>query len=150
MTDYPKKPRVWLVEDSEADELLMRAALHLDGLDCDFQVSVDGEKAMEFLDALDNGRILPPVPNVVLLDLNLPRKGGAKVLERIRQSPFCGSTPVIIVSSSDSSRDRTQVSHLGATQYFQKPLDLTEFMKLGPLVREVLDSRHPAPVVARS
>jgi len=143
----PRRLKIWLVEDSEADELLMRAALNLDGLDCEFQVLVDGEKAIEFLDALDSGQVSPK-PHAVLLDLNLPRKGGAKVLERIRQSPLCGSVPVIIVSSSDSSRDKTQVSRLGATRYFQKPLDLTEFMKLGPLVREILDNPDPVQAAA--
>ena len=128
---------VLLVEDSEADELLMRAALKLDGLECDFVVSEDGEKAIDLIDRLDHGE-MNPRPSVVLLDLNLPKKSGVKVLERIRQSPECGEIPVVIVSSSDSPRDQAQVSRLGATRYFQKPLDLMEFMKLGPLVREVV------------
>src|SRR6185312_5979317 len=133
----PEMLQVWLVEDSEADELLMRAALNLDGLDCEFQVSPDGEKAIEFIEALDNGEAWHR-PHIVLLDLNLPRKGGARVLEKIRRSQRCAGVPVVVVSSSDSPGDRTQVSRLGATRYFQKPLDLVEFMKLGPLVREVL------------
>ena len=137
MNHNPATFHIWLVEDSEADELLMRAALKMDGLDCEFQVSVDGEKAIEFIEALDSGEARPR-PQVVLLDLNLPRKGGARVLERIRQSPNCARVPVVIVTSSDSPGDKAQVSRLGATRYFQKPLDLMEFMKLGPLVREIL------------
>jgi chemotaxis family two-component system response regulator Rcp1 len=131
---------IWLVEDSEADELLMRSALKLDGLDCDFEVSADGEKAIEFIDAVDSGQASLR-PDVVLLDLNLPRKGGARVLERIRHSSKCASVPVVVVTSSDSPGDKAQVSRLGATRYFQKPLDLMEFMKLGPLVREILSGR---------
>jgi CheY-like chemotaxis protein len=146
MIHNPGTFQVWLVEDSEADELLMRAALKLDGLDCEFQVSVDGEKAIEFIDALDSGEARPR-PQVVLLDLNLPRKGGTRVLERIRQSPNCASVPVVIVTSSDSPRDKAQVSRLGATRYFQKPLDLVEFMKLGPLVRDILNSENPGTQV---
>ncbi|MCU1326869.1 MAG: response regulator receiver protein [Bryobacterales bacterium] len=133
---------VLLVEDSEADELLMRAALKLDGLDCDFLVSEDGEKAIELIDRLDHGTV-DPRPNVVLLDLNLPKKSGAKVLEFIRQSRRCSEIPVIVVSSSDSPRDQAQASRLGATRYFQKPLDLMEFMKLGPVVRETLGNGTP-------
>lgn len=129
--------QVWLVEDSEADELLMRAALKLDGLDCEFQVSPDGEKAIEYIEALDSGEAWHR-PDIVLLDLNLPRKGGARVLEKIRHSVACARVPVVVVTSSDSPGDKTQVSRLGATRYFQKPLDLVEFMKLGPLVRDVL------------
>jgi CheY-like chemotaxis protein len=134
---HPEAYHVWLVEDSEADELLMRSALKLDGLDCEFDVSPDGEKAIEFIEALDDGGSRPR-PDIVLLDLNLPRKGGARVLERIRQSPKCSRVPVVVVTSSDSPGDKSQVSRLGATRYFQKPLDLMEFLKLGPLVREVL------------
>src|SRR5579862_1971869 len=104
---------VWLVEDSEADELLMRAALKLDGLDCEFQVSPDGEKAIEFIEAIDSGTAWHR-PHVVLLDLNLPRKGGARVLERIRHSQRCGGVPVVVVTSSDSPGDKSQASRLGA------------------------------------
>jgi len=145
----PEMLQVWLVEDSEADELLMRAALNLDGLDCEFQVSPDGEKAIEFIEALDNGEAWHR-PHIVLLDLNLPRKGGARVLEKIRRSQRCARIPVVVVTSSDSPGDRTQVSRLGATRYFQKPLDLVEFMKLGPLVREVLQLHAAAGQTASS
>src|SRR5580658_2967861 len=98
---HPGVYQIWLVEDSEADELLMRSALKLDGLDCEFQVSVDGEKAIEFIEELDTDNARHR-PDVVLLDLNLPRKGGARVLERIRQSPNCARIPVVVVTSSDS------------------------------------------------
>jgi len=145
----PGRLQVWLVEDSEADELLMRAALKLDGLDCEFQVSPDGEKAIELVEAMDRGETWHR-PHVVLLDLNLPRKGGARVLERIRHSQKCARVPVVVVTSSDSPGDKSQASRLGATRYFQKPLDLVEFMKLGPLVREVLNSGHPVPQSATS
>lgn len=134
-----EKFHIWLVEDSEADELLMRQALKLNGIDCDFQVSEDGEKAIDYIEAIDKSGV-GPHPDIVLLDLNLPRKSGARVLERIRQSPKCGRVPVVIVTSSDSRGDKGQAARLGATRYFQKPLDLGEFMKLGPLVREVLDA----------
>lgn len=138
-----EKFHIWLVEDSEADELLMRQALKLEGIDCNFLVSQDGEKAIDFVESLDTTE-LAPYPHVVLLDLNLPRKSGARVLERIRQSPRVGRVPVIVVTSSDSPGDKGQAARLGATRYFQKPLDLAEFMKLGPLVREVLSGSSPA------
>lgn len=138
-----EKLHIWLVEDSEADELLMRQALKMDGMDCDFQVSEDGEKAINFIEAIDKTDT-GIYPHIVLLDLNLPRKGGARVLERIRQSPKCGCVPVVIVTSSDSPGDKGQAARLGATRYFQKPLDLGEFMKLGPLVREVLNNGRSA------
>jgi DNA-binding response OmpR family regulator len=134
--------QVWLVEDSEADELLMRTALKLEGLRCEFQVSTDGEKAIEYIDAIDSNRA-PYRPDVVLLDLNLPRKGGVRVLERFQNS-VCSSVPVVVVTSSDSPDDKDKVSRLGATRYFKKPLDLQEFMELGSLIRNVLNTGRPA------
>lgn len=133
--------QVWLVEDNEADQFLMREALGLEGLECKFQVSKDGESAISAIEAIDGGTL--PQPDIVLLDLNLPRKGGARVLERIRRSRNCAHIPVVIVTSSESPTDKAQVSFLGATRYFHKPLDLTEFMKLGPLVRDMLKSANP-------
>ena len=146
MIPIPQTCQVWLVEDSEADEFLMREALKLEGLNCEFQVSKDGEKAMSAIEAIDGGS--QPQPDVVLLDLNLPRKGGARVLERIRRSRNCAHVPVVIVTSSDSPTDKAQVSFLGATRYFQKPLDLAEFMKLGPLVRDMLSGESPTSQMA--
>ena len=137
-----KKIHIWLVEDSETDEFLMRRALTLDGIDCEFQVSEDGEKATLFIDELDRVESCTQ-PHIVLLDLHLPRKSGSSVLERIRQSPRCGNVPVVIVTSSGSFGDKDRVSRLGATRYFQKPVDLSGFMKLGPLVREVLNIATP-------
>ena len=128
---------VWLVEDSEADELLMRAALKLDGLDCEFQVSPDGEKAIEFIEAIDSGTAWHR-PHVVLLDLNLPRATGNRILARIRGSHRCTGMPIIIVTSSDSPVDRAAAAESGATGYFQKPGDLAGFMQLGRIVRDAL------------
>jgi DNA-binding response OmpR family regulator len=143
LTYMKEKLNVLLVEDSEADEFLMRQALKLDGLDCEFQVYDDGEKAIDWIESIDRSETVLQ-PHIVLLDLNLPRKNGAKVLERIRLSRRCGRVPVVIVTSSDSLSDKGQVDRLGATRYFQKPLDLGAFMKLGPLVREVLGREEPA------
>ena len=137
---------------AKPDELLMSraAALKLSTVWIgEFQVSPDGEKAIEFIEALDNG-VAWHRPHIVLkLDLNLPRKGGARVLERIRHSQICARVPVVVVTSSDSPGDKSQVSRLGATRYFQKPLYLVVFMKLGPLVREVLDLQ-PGWLIAKT
>ena len=76
--------------------------------------------------------------DIILLDLNLPKRNGTQVLERVRRSASCGSVPVVILTSSDSPRDRSQVAELRATQYFRKPSRLDDFMKLGPLVKDLL------------
>jgi DNA-binding response OmpR family regulator len=82
-------------------------------------------------------------PDLVILDINLPRKSGREVLRALRQSPNCGRTPVLVVTSSDSQRDRDEMANLGASLYFRKPSDYNEFMKLGDVVKTLLAKERP-------
>jgi CheY-like chemotaxis protein len=88
------------------------------------------------MDTVDGGET--SAPSLALLDLNLPRANGNRILTRIRQSPRAGSIPIIIVTSSDSPLDRDAAAKLGASGYFQKPGDLAGFMQLGQVVRDAL------------
>jgi CheY-like chemotaxis protein len=130
-----------LVEDAEPDVFLVREALELSGLEFSLRVFDDGEKAAEFLDEVDRDDAAPR-PQLLLLDLNIPKKTGAEVLERVRKSPRCGRLPVIVLTSSDSPKDREITTRLGATHYFRKPSRLAEFMKLGDVVRDLLAARN--------
>lgn len=126
-----------LAEDNMGDVHLVREALSLDGLDVELTYHRDGEQVERYIDDIDAGKT--PCPDVVLLDLNLPKRDGAALLARLRDSGTCRSIPVIIVTSSNSQRDRDITSRLGATRYFCKPADFDAFMRLGALVREVVD-----------
>lgn len=126
-----------LVEDAEPDVLLVREALEQSGLVFELKVFDDGEQGVEFVETMDRDESLVR-PHLFLLDLNLPKKTGMQILERVRQSPRCGQIPVVILTSSDSQRDKSQAADVNATGYFRKPSRLDEFMKLGPYVRELL------------
>ena len=126
-----------LVEDAEPDVLLVREALEQSGLEFELLVFDDGEQGVAFIENMDRDASLVR-PNLFLLDLNLPKKTGGQILERVRQSPRCGQVPVVILTSSDSQKDKTQAADLKATGYFRKPSRLDEFMKLGPYVRDLL------------
>ena len=132
-----------LVEDAEPDVLLVREALQQSGLEFDLRVFDDGEQGVDFVDAIDRNAALSP-PHLFLLDLNLPRKTGGQILERVRQSRTCGMVPVVILTSSDSHKDKAQAALLNATGYFRKPSRLDEFMKLGPYVRDLLSREGQA------
>ena len=132
-----------LVEDAEPDVLLVREALEQSGLDFDLQVFDDGEQGVEFIETMDRDVNLHR-PHLFLLDLNLPKKTGGQILERVRQSPTCGQVPVVILTSSDSQKDKAQAAFLNATGYFRKPSRLDEFMKLGPYVRDLLQRQSEA------
>lgn len=129
--------KIVLIEDAEADIFLVREALQQAGLNFQLKVLNDGEKAVDFIDTLDSSDSMS-CPNLILLDLNLPKKGGDQILERMRRSPRCACVPVIVVTSSDSPKDKAETARLGATKYFRKPSHLDEFMQLGPLVRDLL------------
>jgi CheY-like chemotaxis protein len=112
-------------------------ALAEERLDCGLYVVRDGAIAIDFIEQVDadDGH---PCPDLVLLDLNLPKVSGEEVLKRVRVSPRCGRTKVLIISSSNAPSDRERAMALGATGYFRKPSSLDEFMQLGPKVREML------------
>lgn len=130
---------ILLIEDAEPDVFLVREALKNAGLDFELNVLDDGEKAIEYIDRLDRNHSAA-CPQLVLLDLNLPKRTGDQILEHMRHSDRCKHVPVVVVTSSDSPRDKAEASRLGATRYFRKPSRLDEFMELGPMVRELVEN----------
>ena len=128
---------ILLVEDNAADVFFVREALRSEGIESELFVAQDGGKAVEFIESAEFSRDAP-CPQVILLDLNLPRKSGAEVLLRITQSSRLAQVPVVIVTSSDAPGDREETARLGARRYFVKPRDLDEYLKLGLVVKDVL------------
>jgi two-component system, chemotaxis family, response regulator Rcp1 len=131
-----------VVEDSPADIFLVKEAMKEEGLGCHLEVADDGEKAIRILDEVDAGS--QSVPHLLLVDLNVPRQSGTQVLERLRRSPRCANTPVVMMSTSDTPIERQRALDLGATDYFCKPSSLAEFMKLGKLLRRLLEEQPAA------
>jgi CheY-like chemotaxis protein len=132
---------ILLAEDNPGDVFLVRRALEKHGLrDVELIVVEDGQAALRYIERVDGDDSVFS-PALALLDLNLPRATGSRILLRIRQSRRCGAIPIIIVTSSDSPLDREAAAQLGATGYFQKPGDLAGFMHLGQVVRAALDGQ---------
>lgn len=130
---------ILLAEDNPGDVFLVRRALEKHGLqDFDLVVVQDGQEAFRYIEGVDADESRH-APGLALVDLNLPRATGNRILIRIRESRRCRTIPVIIVTSSDSPMDRAATARLGATSYFQKPGDLAGFMQLGQVVRDALD-----------
>jgi CheY-like chemotaxis protein len=135
-----KTPVILLIEDSSADVYIVRESLTKHLKDFDLQVVNDGEMAFKWIEAADLDPSVP-CPSLMLLDLNLPKRSGQEILRRMRQSPRCGTVPIVILTSSDSPADRAETAKLGATAYFRKPPDLEEFMQIGMVVGRVLDQQ---------
>jgi CheY-like chemotaxis protein len=133
-----KLVRIFLAEDNRGDILLIRQALAQHQIEYELFVARDGEAALDFLTRMGNPGE-EPCPDVMLLDLNLPKVDGAQVLRVFRQHPQCERTPVIVISSSDAPKELAQVTAIGISRYFRKPLDLDGFMQLGALVRQLVE-----------
>ena len=129
-------PVIVMVEDNVADVRLVREALDEHAVLCELEVISDGEEAIAFFDSVDASG--GACPQLVILDLNLPKRSGADVLRHLRASKGCGGIPIIVMSSSDNQKDRDTAAALGASQYVRKPSRLDEFMKLGELFKEML------------
>lgn len=120
---------ILLVEDDPADVELTMEALKDSKLWIKLSTVEDGEEAMSFL--RKQGRYLDaPEPDLVLLDLNLPKKDGREVLKEIKEDPALKHIPVVILTTSSSETDIVQTYQLGANCYITKPVGLDQFTKV--------------------
>jgi len=106
----------------------IRAVLH---------IVQDGEDATRFIDAADTNESAP-TPELVLLDLNLPKRSGTEVLAYLRRSKRSAKAKVLIVTSSNSPLDRAATQQMGIIGHFLKPPQLEEFLRLGEIVEGAL------------
>lgn len=133
----PNVARILLVEDNDADVYLFRKALETADLRFELIVIRDGAEALAFV-RRERENSTSQLPDLVVLDLNLPKVGGIQVLRAIRERESFSNVPVAIVSSSSSPQDRDQTQKLGVNRYIKKPPDLDEFLKIGQIFRELL------------
>jgi CheY-like chemotaxis protein len=118
---------VLLVEDNPGDVRLTREALKEGKVRNNLSVAPDGVEALAFL-RREGKYADAPRPDVILLDLNLPRKDGREVLEAIKADPALRNIPVVILTTSDAERDIVRAYSLHANCYITKPVDLDQFI----------------------
>lgn len=120
---------ILLVEDSSSDEELTLRALKKSGIANRVVVTRDGAEALDYLffQGAHTGRDPVEVPQVVLLDLNLPKIGGLEVLRRIRADERTRLLPVVILTSSREDKDLLGGYGSGANSYVVKPVDFAQF-----------------------
>jgi CheY-like chemotaxis protein len=125
--------RVFIAEDNSADVYLVEMALQEHGLRFQLLKARDGEEALRNVVAFDGATC----PDIALLDQNLPRHDGDKVMEAIRQHEHCGRIPIIIMSSTESRKDQEAADRFGAI-FFRKATNLSDFLALGALVKDLV------------
>lgn len=116
---------VLLVEDNPADIDLTRETLEMSTFRLDLSTALDGAEALDFLRQRIERR--EPPPDLILLDLNLPRKDGRATLAEIRATPELAHMPVVVLTSSEAEGDIVQSYQLGANCYVTKSVDFNAF-----------------------
>ena len=137
MTDEPglRQIEILLVEDNQADIRLTTEVLKDAKLRNTIHVARDGIEALEFLRR--QGKFSGfPEPDLVLLDLNLPRLNGREVLREIKSDPEMKRIPVVILTTSDAEQDILKSYELHANCYITKPVDLEQFSKVVQYIEE--------------
>lgn len=122
---------ILLIEDNPDDELLMLRALTKNNIANEVYVARDGEEALDFLYGTGTyaDRDLNEMPQLILLDLKLPKIDGLKVLKRLREEETTKKIPVVVLTTSAEQQDIVRSYDLGANSYVQKPIDFNEFIE---------------------
>ncbi len=135
--------RILLVEDNPDDEALARRALKKSALADDLIVAKDGVEALDYL--LGETRSGEDMPDLILLDINLPRLNGLEVLKRLRRHPPTHNLPVVMFSSSREEQDIATSYEYGCNSYIRKPVDFNKFSDMIVQVERYWLSLNEAP-----
>lgn len=130
-----KPLEVLLVEDDEDDVLLTREALKDSKVIVSMSVAQDGEEALKRLRRQPPFETAP-VPELVLLDLNLPRVSGREVLKELKSDPALKKIPVVVLTTSAADTDVLKCYDLGANCYITKPVDFEQFQRIIKVIDE--------------
>ncbi len=122
---------VLLAEDDPGDQELTRRALQEDILECDLRIVSDGQETMDYL--LRQGDYVDPAsaprPDLILLDLNMPRIDGRQVLKQVRSHPDLRRIPVVVLTTSSEDEDVLSSYDLGCNSFITKPVELEPFVE---------------------
>ena len=122
---------ILLVEDNSDDELLTLRALKKNNIRNEVVVARDGSEALDYLfgTGIHAGRDLTVMPQIILLDLKLPKVDGFEVLDRVRSSEATQLLPVVILTTSNEDQDRIRGYGLGANSFVRKPVEFDKFIE---------------------
>ncbi len=123
---------ILLVEDNPADQQLTIRALRKGKINTNLQIVNDGQEALDYLQNNDKfqDKKKTPRPDLILLDINMPKKDGKQVLKEIKANDDLKSIPVVILTTSDQERDIIDAYKLGVNSYISKPVRIKDFIEV--------------------
>ncbi|OAN48425.1 response regulator [Magnetospirillum moscoviense] len=127
--DGTRKFVVLLVEDSNVDARLTRAALEENHFNVELHHAIDGREGIAFLRREAPAYAAAPRPDMILLDLNMPRMNGREFLAAMKTEPGLADIPVVVLTTSDVEQDVVASYQLGAAGFVTKPVDLDQFIE---------------------
>ena len=129
--DGTKRATILLVEDDPGDQELTRRALEEDVVRTDLRIVNDGKEALDYLrrEGSFSDPETSPKPDLILLDLNMPRIDGRQVLEKVREDPEISRIPVIALTTSDEEEDVVRSYDLGCKSFIKKPVEVETFIE---------------------
>ena len=125
-----KPAKIMLVEDDSGDQKLIKLSLKSQCISNDIVVAENAEVALEHLDSIRDAQCVDEVPDLILLDLNMPGMGGKEFLRRIKADPDFAIIPVVVLTTSDSESDIIDSFKLQVAGYIQKAVNLEDFRKV--------------------
>lgn len=126
------------MEDNKADVFLVEEAIAFHEIHAVLQVITDGEEAIR---RVEESNKEAPSPDLFILDLNLPKRSGHEILAAVRRSPEYAHIPVLIMTSSNSQKDREETTRLGSSGYFRKPTGFDEFLEIGAVIKNLIAAK---------
>jgi chemotaxis family two-component system response regulator Rcp1 len=129
--------RILVIEDNDSDVFLLNRALKKQDLEFELVHLESGCEAVAFI-RRQGAYADTPIPDLILVDLNLSKYTGEDILREIRSSIHLGGIPVCVWSSSRSRRDEALLKDLGVSQFITKPSGLNEFMEIGKTIKDLL------------
>ena len=142
---------ILLAEDQEDDVLLIRRAFSRGKISNPLQVVRDGKEVVEYLkgEGRFSSRSEYPLPELLLLDLKMPRMNGFDVLRWIRRQPSLSRLRVLVLTASDAVRDVNLAYSLGANSFLVKPIEFENCVELGEIIREYWLRASKTPQIER-
>jgi len=135
--------RILVIEDNGSDVFLLDRALKKQNLQFELTHLHDGGEALAFI-RRQGEYAEAPIPDLILMDLNLSKYTGEEILREIRAATPLAGVPVCVWSSSQSRQDQSLLRNLGVASFVTKPAGLDQFMEIGKIIKDLLAARSAA------